>query len=481
MKKVKTLTIILIIILLTMVAFFGIYTQVQNRMENQVRDYELAMDLKGARTVRLKASEEKEEVIKDAEGNVVETEETLTDEQLAEKGYTKEEQPVNSQEVLTTENYLKSKKILENRLENLGISYYEIALDEETGDIIIRLPEDEQVDNIVSNINTVGKFEIIDSQTKEVLMDNNDIKLANVLYGSEGTSGTTVYLNIELTKDGAKKLENISSTYIPSEEGTTEENNTADENTTSDENTTEEDTQTEEKKISMQIDGQEMMNTSFDEPIRTGKLQLSIGSSTTDTETLQGYIQRASSIANILDNGNMPIEYEIEENKYILSDITQEQLQWVKIAIAIVIVLGAIYFIFKYKGLGILGAISTLGLAAIYLLTIRYTNVILALTGIFGIFVVILLNDVLVNKMLEKVKREKGQKATKAEVKEAVKESYKEYFLKLIPICISVIVLCFINWTPISSFGMVMFWGILLIAVYNYIITNGLLKIRADK
>ena len=475
MKKVKTLTIILIIVLLTMVAFFGIYTQVQNRMENQVRDYELAMDLKGARNIRLKISEQTNEVIKDAEGNVVETEETLTDEQLAEKGYTKEEQPVNNQDVLTTENYQKSKKILENRLKNLGVSNYEIALDEKTGDIIIRLPEDNQIDNIVSNINTVGKFEILDSQTKEVLMDNNDIKLANVLYGSEGTSGTAVYLNIEFTKEGAKKLENISSTYIPSEEGTAEGN------TTSDENTTEEDTQTEEKTISMQIDGQEMMNTSFDEPIRTGKLQLSIGTSSTDTETLQGYIQRASNIANILDNGNMPIQYEIEENKYVLSDITEEQLQWVKIAIAIVIVLGAIYFIFKYKGLGILGAISTLGLAAIYLLTIRYTNVILALTGIFGIFVIILLNDILVNKMLEKVKREKGQKTTKPEVKEAVKESYKEYFLKLIPICISVIVLCFINWTPISSFGMVMFWGILLIAVYNYIITNGLLKIRADK
>ena len=222
MKKVKTLTIILIIVLLTMVAFLGIYTQVQNRMENQVRDYELAMDLKGARNIRLKVSEQTNEVIKDAEGNVVETEETLTDEQLAEKGYTKEEQPVNSQDVLTTENYQKSKKILENRLKNLGVSNYEIALDEKTGDIIIRLPEDNQIDNIVSNINTVGKFEILDSQTKEVLMDNNDIKLANVLYGSEGTSGTAVYLNIEFTKEGAKKLENISSTYIPSEEGTAE-------------------------------------------------------------------------------------------------------------------------------------------------------------------------------------------------------------------------------------------------------------------
>ena len=478
MKKVKTLTIILIIILLTMVAFFGIYTQVQNRMENQVKNYELAMDLKGARTIRLKVSEQTKEVIKDAEGNTVDTEETLTDEQLAEKGYTKEEQPVNSQEILTTENYQKSKKILENRLKNLGVSYYEIALEEETGDIVIRLPEDKQADNIVSNISTVGKFEILDSQTKEVLMNNDDIKYANVLYGSDGTNGTGVYLNIEFTKEGSKKLENISNTYIPSNE---EENTTSDENATQ-ENTTEEENETEEKTISMQIDGEEMMNTSFDEPIRTGKLQLSIGTSSTDTETLQGYIQRASNIANILDNGNMPIQYEIEENKYVLSDITEEQqLQWVKIAIAIVIVLGAIYFIFKYKGLGILGAISTLGLAAIYLLTIRYTNVVLSLTGIFGIFVVILLNDILVNKMLEKVKREKGQKANKAEVKEGVKESYKEYFLKLIPICISVIVLCFINWTPISSFGMVMFWGILLIAVYNYIITNGLLKIRADK
>ena len=311
MKKVKTLTIILIIILLTMVAFFGIYTQVQNRMENQVKDYELAMDLKGARTIRLKVSEQTNEIIKDAEGNIVETEETLTDEQLTEKGYTREEQPVNSQEILTTENYQKSKEILEKRLKNLGVTYYEIALEKETGDIVIRLPEDKQSDNIVSNISTVGKFEILDSQTKEVLMNNDDIKFVNVLYGSDGTNGTGVYLNIEFTKEGSKKLENISSTYIPVDEENVEENTTSDENT-SQESTTEEEEQTQEKTISMQIDGEEMMSTSFDEPIRTGKLQLSIGSSTTDTETLQGYIQRASNIANILDNGHMPIEYEME-------------------------------------------------------------------------------------------------------------------------------------------------------------------------
>lgn len=473
MKKVKTLTIILTITLLTMISFFGIYMQVQNRMENQVKDYELAMDIKGARTIRLKINNETKEVIKDKDGNIVKTEETLTDEQLAEKGYTKEQQPLNKEEVLNIENYQKAKEIIENRLKNLSVPYYEIALEEKTGDIIIQLPENGQVDNLISNINTVGKFEILDSKTKEVLMDNEDIKLTNVMYGSTGENGTAVYLNIEFTKEGAQKLEKISNDYKKPEESEQEDTENAE--GTEAEKTAE----TEEKKVIMQIDEQEMMNTNFDEPIRTGKLQLSIGKSATDNQTLQGYVQRAANIANILDNGNMPIQYEIAENKYVLSDITEEQFQWVEIALAIVIGLGAIYFIIKYKGLGFLGAISTLGLAAIYLLTIRYANVTLSLTGVLGIFVTIILNNIFVNKILEKTNKE--EKITKTGVIDAIKENYKEFFLKLIPICISVIVFCFINWTPISSFGMIMFWGILLIAVYNYIITNGLLRIKADK
>lgn len=478
MKKVKTLTIILTIILLTMIAFFGIYTQVQNRMENQVKDYELAMDLKGARTIRLKINNETKEVIKDKDGNIVETEETLTDEQLTEKGYIKEQQPLNTEDVLNVENYKKAKEIIENRLKNLSVPYYEIAVEEKTGDIIIQLPEEGQIDNIVSNINSVGKFEIVDSQTKEVLMNNDDIKLANVMYGSTGENGTSVYLNIEFTKEGAQKLETISNDYKKTEEEENEQEDT--ENTENTEGTeAEESTEKEEKKIIMQIDEQEMMSTSFEEPIRTGKLQLSIGTGTTDNQTLQGNIQKATNIANLLDNGKMPIQYDIAENKYVLSDITQEQFKWVEIALAIVIALGAIYFILRYKGLGFLGAISTLGLAGIYVLTIRYANVTLALTGVFGIFVTIILNDIFVNKILAKVKKE--EKVTKTGVIDAIKENYKEFFLKLIPICISVIVFCFINWTPISSFGMVMFWGILLIAVYNYIITNGLLRIKADK
>lgn len=53
MKKIKTVTIILAILLVTMIAFFGIYVPVQNRMENQVKSNSYAMDLKGSRMIRL--------------------------------------------------------------------------------------------------------------------------------------------------------------------------------------------------------------------------------------------------------------------------------------------------------------------------------------------------------------------------------------------------------------------------------------------
>ncbi|MGN1297008.1 MAG: hypothetical protein ACI4VH_01010 [Clostridia bacterium] len=219
MKKIKIITIILAVALVTMVAFFGVYVPIQNRMENKVKGYSYTMDLKGARNVRLKVDKSNRTIIKDSEGKEVEDSANLTEEQIAEKGYTKEETPYNAEESFTTENYKKSKEIIEKRLEKLNVDDYNIKLDENTGDILIEIPENDSTDSTVSNIATVGKFEIIDNETKEVLMNNDDIKLANVMYGSGNTttsssSGTIVYLNIEFTKEGTKKLEDISNKYI---------------------------------------------------------------------------------------------------------------------------------------------------------------------------------------------------------------------------------------------------------------------------
>lgn len=472
MKKIKLLTIILGIILITMVAFFGVYIPVQNRMENKVKDYSYAMDLNGGRNIRLKVDTTSTTVIKDSEGNEVSDAESLSDEELAEKGYTKEETKANSNDVLNEENYKKSKNIIEKRLKALQVNNYIIKLDETSGDILVELPENSSADSIVSNIGTTGKFEIIDSETKELLMDNNDIKRVRVMYGSNPSSttssGTAVYLEIEFNKEGTNKLKNISSTYI--------ETNTTNETTTNDANTENtEETETKAKEITMLIDDEEIMTTSFDTTIETGKLQLSVGTSTTDIDTLQGYIAQASSMAVVLDNGNIPVKYTVATNQYILSDITQNELNIIAYVLLGLASISLIILIIRYKTEGLINAFSYIGLGTLFILLLRYANVVISIESIFGIAVVLILNYIFINKLLLKLKDNEKN------VNESLKETYKEFFIKIIPICIAVITFCFIAWEPISSFGMVMFWGILLIALYNITITNLLIRLKRSK
>lgn len=472
MKKVKILTITLAIALISMVAFAGVYVTKQNRMEDKVKSYTYAMDLKGARTITLKVDTSKKTTIKDSEGKEVENSSNLTDEEISEKGYTKEETDYNPSDVLNVENYKKSKEIIEKRLKELKIDNYVTRLNEQTGEIIVEIPENSDTDNIVTNLGTTGKFEILDSETNEVLMDNNDIKLANVVYGSNSSSttssGTSIYLNIEFNKEGTKKLEDISGKYVKTSNETNTENTSESTDTSS----------SSEKKITMKIDDEEIMSTSFDEVIKTGKLQLSIGNSSTDQKTLQTYVEQANNMATVLDTGKTPVKYTVDENHYVLSDITENELKTVEYAIMGIVLISLIVLVVRYKLNGLLGAISYLGLASIFVLLIRYANVVLSLEGIFGIVVILVLNYLFVNKLLSKLKEEILSKDI---VNSKTKETYKQYFIKIIPIIIAIITFCFAGWEPISSFGMIMFWGVVLIAVYNIIITNNLLKIRASK
>ena len=184
MKTIKILTIILLIVLVSMVGFFGIYKQNKNQMANIVKDYTYSMGLNGARTIKLALNSK------------------------------------NSDETKTEENYNKAKKVIEKRLKKLDVQEYNISLNKATGEMIIEVPEGSNTDTIVSNLTTVGKFEISDSETKEVLMNNDDIKSSSVLYNTT-SSGTSVYLEIAFNKNGKKKLEDISKTYVKSENNTT--------------------------------------------------------------------------------------------------------------------------------------------------------------------------------------------------------------------------------------------------------------------
>ena len=130
--------------------------------------------------------------------------------------------------------------------------------------------------------------------------------------------------------------------------------------------------------------------------------------------------------------------------------------------------------IIKYKIKGLLISIANVGFIALLLLILRYTNVIISIEGIGAIILIVLINLKLNQTILDKTK-------TLDIVNEAIVSTYKEMFLKLVPIMIITLVFCFSGWTNLSSFGMIMFWGLILIATYNIIVTKTLLKLRENK
>lgn len=447
MKTIKIITIILLIVLISMIGFFGIYKQNKNQMSNIVKDYTYAMDINGARTLKL----------------------TLNSE--------------NGDDVKTAENYETAKTIIEKRLKKLDVQEYKIGVNEETGEITVQIPENTQTDEIVSNLTTVGKFEIIDSETNDVLLDNSSIKSSKVLYNTT-QSGTSVYLEISFDKNGKNKLEEISKTYVKSENNTTENTTSEDtnstdekENNTEETNTTSENSTSTEKKITMKIDDEEIMSTSFDETITTGKIQLSVGQASTDSSTVQGYVKQAQNVATVLDTGKLPVKYDVEKNQYVLSNISKQDLIYVAIAMAVVAIIGIIVLIVKYKTNGLLAGISYIGLSALYLIAIRYTNVTISIDSIFAIGIILILNYIFTNMLLSNIRKMNDSKVENA-VGKSVSETYKKFFMRIIPICVVVITFCFTNWIPMNSFGMTAFWGIAIIAIYNAIITNGLLRIK---
>ena len=447
MKTIKIITIILLIVLISMIGFFGIYKQNKNQMSNIVKDYTYAMDINGARTLKL----------------------TLNSE--------------NGDDVKTAENYETAKTIIEKRLKKLDVQEYKIGVNEETGEITVQIPENTQTDEIVSNLTTVGKFEIIDSETNDVLLDNSSIKSSKVLYNTT-QSGTSVYLEISFDKNGKNKLEEISKTYVKSENNTTENTTSEDtnsteekENNTEETNTTSENSTSTEKKITMKIDDDEIMSTSFDETITTGKIQLSVGQASTDSSTVQGYVKQAQNVATVLDTGKLPVKYDVEKNQYVLSNISKQDLIYVAIAMAVVTIIGIIVLIVKYKTNGLLAGISYIGLSALYLIAIRYTNVTISIDSIFAIGIILILNYIFTNMLLSNIRKMNDSKVENV-VGKSVSETYKKFFMRIIPICVVVITFCFTNWIPMNSFGMTAFWGIAIIAIYNAIITNGLLRIK---
>lgn len=493
-KKLKLITEILAILVICLVSFVGVYKQDANRMVNKVKGYELAKDLKGYREVVFKVSDAVE--VRDSEGELMGNTDLYSDSDIESNSLTKTENKVNSDESLNLENYEKCKSIIEKRLNFLNVEDYNLSLDVQNGTITLQIPENSETDHTVSNILQVSKFEIRDSEdSSNVFITNDNIKDISSVYNTD-QNGTTVYLQILLNKEGTNKLKEISTGEYATkpedesqnEENTDSENETEDENAveeetemvneeensseensgntteeTSSEDSSDEATKEEQKKIVLAIDTNDMITTSFDDPIENGVISLSMGKASTDSEEISDQLRSTSTIALLVKSGKMPLTYKVSANNYIKTDITQNSIQKVIIVIGIIILIGLVIYIIKYKLKGLIAAIAYIGFIALYLLIIRYTNVEVTMESITASVIIFIINYILTYSLLNK-------KEDKINV-----DKLKSWIMRLLPIFVISIVFVFIKWTKITTFGMNMFWGILLSIIYSYLLTRDML------
>lgn len=452
MKKegsLKLILAILVIILLCIVSLGGIYAKDKNVMKNVLPNYILGMDLDTNTIIKLdvvknegnsseNTQEESNETEKNSESENSENAENNTEKNNSENG--------QAQNIYTVENFEQSKKIIEKRLKNAGINQYTLRLDEQSGTIIMEVPDDTNNDTL-QNIFVVGKTEIKISENNEVIGDYNSIsKITTAIddsYVNYGI-GSFVKLDIEFSKDAVKKFEEIKNNYIipTDEEGKQTENN-----------------------IVIAIDGNaicSMTETEFLETAVKGSLPLKLGDYTNDKTTLNNTLKEADSIKNIIQSGNLPITYSVNYTNDIHSNISKIGIISV---FAVILIIMLVYLVLKYKLKGILAELDILGFGALLLLVLRYTNVEISIASIVSIATMLILQFIYSVKLLDNEKI-----SSKIFTEETIK-----FTKMLIPAFIMSVVIAFANILEISGFGMIIFWGIILFEIFNNIITRAIL------
>ena len=437
LKLLGKISVVVIILLLSLISFAGIYVKDKNAMKNVIPEYKLGTDLYGARNILVKVDDSTTTKKYDSNGNLVEN---SSDKDENNENITEVEEKVNSDELRTAENYETVKNIIEARLKYMNVEDYLLRFDESTGNISLEVPENSSTDYIAQYTITKGEFKIVDNDTSEVLLSNADLKEAKVQY-STSTSGTTVYLTIEFNKDAVEKLKNISNTYISS---------------------TDAEGKTTTKKVKMTLDDSTIISTYFQEEISTGIIQLSMGTST-NTSEIQSNIQSASNMAVLLNTEPMPLTYTMETNRFVYSDITAETLKIVIVGLCIVELIMAICMVIKFKKNGLMGVIADIGFTAVLLLAIRYGNVEISLAGIFAIAIAVIVEYIVTGLILN----EYSKKYEKEILIKNIKHLMGRIAICLVPFVVMAVTFALISWEEIASIGMILFWAIIIMIIYN--------------
>ena len=476
-KIIRNVITVLSVIVLSLIAFVGVYVEINGVHQNLIPSFNYGMEIEGTRELRylLDTTSEEKEVYVDENGNIMgiapvteeetESEEISLDTTVETEEKTEEAKDTNvagykiekrvvfvNPEVKTLDDFENTKKVIQDRLSDDKKLEYNIRLDTlSNNELILEVANDEeQVSFVRSMIENVGKFEVVDTETGVVLMNNTHLKSASASVGyahdEEGNQlqSSQVYLTLNLTKEGREALKEISNNYKISydEAG----------NDTS-------------RIISINIDDITVLQTAFSEEYDSNILQFPMGEATTEVQDLQKVYNDVLVFAKIVDSGRLPLVYELSSDNYIQSQITNDVVTICIAVFAALVAIISVVFIVKFKLNGLLGTVLNIGYIAILVLVSRYADIVITLNSSLAFVAGTVLNTMFMYMFLDKIKNN-------VTVKEAFAEVFKKVYLAIVPICIIAIIFTCTGNVVVGSIGTVLFWGILIQILYGYIVVR---------
>lgn len=447
------LIVILLIVLVSLISFLGIHKRNLNKWESILPDYKFGKELSEIRTFEFSVDTSTTDKSSDknttenttenttntvAEGTTDTTDNTTNATNKNTTNSTTEQVPVNDPAVLTKENYLKTKKILEKRLKDFGIADAEVTVNEKNGKITVSVPYEGTTDYSAALASQKGKIEIIDSDTKEVLIDRSMIKKASAYYQQANNNDSTTVdttasynlgVKLTFTSEGQKKLNELSKTYIE---------------------TTDENGETSQKTVTVQIDGEDKYVTYFtpDGEYTEIAVPLYRSVSTDDMEKFNSNYKDCFVTQAILNNDEFPITYKLTSGSFIESESGENFVKGLTIVGVVVLAVVIILTIAKNKKDGFFASIIEIGYIAILLLIIRAASVSLTLSGILTIAIMSIVNYFL---LLTFMKTEKAIDKL---------EKFGNFILTIIPFIITIVVFALGKEVNTQSIGSVGIWGI---------------------
>lgn len=453
------LIVVLLIVLVSLISFLGIHKRNLNTWKSILPDYQFSKELSEIRTFEFSVDTSTKDKSSDentaenttgnttenatntvAEGTTENTDNTANTTDTNSTNTTAEQVPVNAPAVLTKENYLKTKKIVENRLKDFGIADAEVTVNENNGKLAVSVPYEGTTDYSAALASQKGKIEIIDSETKEVLMGRSMIKKASAYYqqannndSATATTDDTVSYNLGVkltfTSEGQKKLNELSKTYIE---------------------TTDENGETSQKTITVQIDGEDKYITYFTPDGEYTELAIPLYRSVSadDMDTFNSDYKDCFVTQTILNNDEFPITYKLTSGSFIESDLGENFVKGLSIAGIVLLAIVIVLTIVKNKKDGFCASIIEIGYIAILLLIIRAASVSLTLSGILTIAIMAIVNYFL---LLTFMKTEKAIDKL---------EKFGNFILTIIPFIITIVVFALGKEVNTQSIGSVGIWGI---------------------